>query len=114
MDDKRTVREILAVGNVNAAVGTALFERLTDEGIVAPWLEVTVPPPLAITLSALMAGCCETLSSWRGSTSSSAVTVAGRSRGGLTTAYPGEAAGDRPASEATDSRSVTGSTGLEA
>jgi hypothetical protein len=35
VDDKRTVREILAIANVNAAVGTGLFERLTDEGIVA-------------------------------------------------------------------------------
>ena len=35
VDDKRTVREILAIANVNAAVGTALFERLTEEGIVA-------------------------------------------------------------------------------
>jgi hypothetical protein len=35
VDDKRTVREILAIADVNAAVGTALFERLTEEGIVA-------------------------------------------------------------------------------
>jgi hypothetical protein len=35
VDDKRTVREILAIANVNAAVGTALFERLTEDGIVA-------------------------------------------------------------------------------
>ena len=35
VDDKRTVREILAIANVNAAVGTALFEHLTEEGIVA-------------------------------------------------------------------------------
>jgi YhcG PDDEXK nuclease domain len=35
VDDNRTVREILAIANVNAAVGTALFERLTEEGIVA-------------------------------------------------------------------------------
>ena len=35
VDDKRTVREILAIASVNAAVGAALFERLTEAGIVA-------------------------------------------------------------------------------
>jgi hypothetical protein len=35
VDDKRTAREILAIANVDAAVGTALFERLAEDGIVA-------------------------------------------------------------------------------